>query len=122
MNIPPEHLICLPLDLNQIHKLLPTLISIATELDAIPQRYRELYDFFRQQYLNLFTGHNSQVMVHERVGTALARLHDLTRDVNLVEGPLNWLELNNDRTALTCDMLALLFSKPPELGVTEHLE
>lgn len=55
----PTPTTCLPLDLDQVLEALPTLISIATELDTILQRYSELDRLFRQHFLNLFTGHGS---------------------------------------------------------------
>lgn len=116
MDRPPDPTTCLPLDLDQVLKILPTLISISTELDSIPQRYRELDHLFRQHFLALFDGHDSRVQVHERLRASLNRLHDLTQNSELIEKHLYWLELNNDRTVLAYNMLTMLCQPPLRLG------
>lgn len=104
----------LAFDQDQALEVLPILILIATELDAIPHRYSELNRLFRQHFLSIFTGHNSHVQVHEQLWAALNSLHDLTKNANLIEEPLYWLELNNDRIALACNMLSMLLEPPSD--------
>jgi len=101
----------LPIDIEEAVKIYPDLELWANKMAQHLLNYEDFDRLFRQHFLALFKQSHSMMPLDDKVWSTLMRLNKLARPGNLIVEPLLRLEHNNSRSALTCDILAMLFKQ-----------